>query len=106
MAGHSQFANIMHRKGAQDKKRAKLFARLTREIIVAAKSGLPDPNGNPRLRAAMQAARAQNMPKDNIERAIKKGAGGGENIRSAPPRQRGAQEAPQKPCFLFLRFVP
>ncbi len=75
MAGHSQFANIMHRKGAQDKKRAKLFARLTREIIVAAKSGLPDPNGNPRLRAAMQAARAQNMPKDNIERAIKRATG-------------------------------
>ncbi len=75
MAGHSQFANIMHRKGAQDKKRAKLFARLTREVIVAAKSGLPDPDGNPRLRSAIQAARAQNMPKDNIDRAIKRATG-------------------------------
>jgi YebC/PmpR family DNA-binding regulatory protein len=75
MAGHSQFANIMHRKGAQDKKRARIFARLTREIIVAAKSGLPDINGNPRLRAAVLAARAQNMPKDNIERAIKRATG-------------------------------
>ena len=75
MAGHSQFANIMHRKGAQDKKRARIFARLTREIIVAAKSGLPDPAMNPRLRGAVLAARAQNMPKDNIERAIKRASG-------------------------------
>ena len=78
MAGHSQFSNIMHRKGAQDKKRAKIFAKHTREIMVAAKIGLPDPDGNPRLRAAMIAARSDNMPKDNIERAIKRAVGGGD----------------------------
>jgi len=72
MAGHSQFKNIMFRKGAQDKKRAQMFSKLAREITVAAKSGLPDPTMNPRLRLAIQAARAQNMPKDNIERAIRK----------------------------------
>jgi YebC/PmpR family DNA-binding regulatory protein len=72
MAGHSKFKNIMHRKGAQDKKRAKMFSKLSKEITVAAKMGLPDPAFNPRLRAAIIAARAQNMPKDNIERAIKK----------------------------------
>jgi YebC/PmpR family DNA-binding regulatory protein len=72
MAGHSQFKNIMHRKGAQDKKRSKMFSKLAREITAAAKLGLPDPAMNPRLRAAMLAARAQNMPKDNMERAIKK----------------------------------
>ena len=66
MAGHSKFKNIQHRKGAQDKKRAKIFARLTKEIMVAAKMGLPDPDANPRLRTAILAARAQNMPKDNI----------------------------------------
>lgn len=75
MAGHSQFKNIMHRKGRQDKVRAKLFSKLGREITVAAKLGLPDPNFNPRLRAAIIAARAENMPKDNIERAIKKSQG-------------------------------
>jgi YebC/PmpR family DNA-binding regulatory protein len=80
MAGHSQFKNIMYRKGAQDKKRAKVFSKLAREITVAAKSGLPEPDKNPRLRGAIQAARAQNMPKDNIERAIKRAIGGeGEN---------------------------
>ncbi|HZV20670.1 MAG TPA: YebC/PmpR family DNA-binding transcriptional regulator [Hyphomicrobiales bacterium] len=72
MAGHSQFKNIMYRKGAQDKKRSKMFSKLAREITAAAKMGLPDPAFNPRLRAAITAARAQNMPKDNIERAIKK----------------------------------
>ncbi len=72
MAGHSQFKNIMYRKGAQDAKRAKMFARVTREIMVAARSGLPTPEDNPRLRSAIQAARAVNMPKDNIERAIKR----------------------------------
>ncbi len=72
MAGHSKFKNIMYRKGAQDKKRSKVFSKLSKEITVAAKAGLPDPNMNPRLRAAVLAARAQNMPKDNIERAIKK----------------------------------
>mgnify|MGYP000589408383 FL=1 len=74
MAGHSKFKNIQHRKGAQDKKRAKIFSRLAKEITVAAKIGMPDPDSNPRLRTAILAARAQNMPKDNIERAIKKSA--------------------------------
>jgi YebC/PmpR family DNA-binding regulatory protein len=76
MAGHSQFKNIMFRKGRQDKERSKLFSKLAREITVASKQGLPDPAHNPRLRAAIIAARAENMPKDNIERAIKKGQGG------------------------------
>src|SRR5581483_1152317 len=76
MAGHSQFKNIMHRKGKQDKARAQLFSKLAREITVAAKLGLPDPAFNPRLRAAIIAAKAQSMPKDNIERAIKKASGG------------------------------
>lgn len=76
MAGHSQFKNIMHRKGAQDAKRAKAFAKIAREIIVSAKSGLPDPNANPRLRAALASARAANMPRDNIDRALKKALGG------------------------------
>jgi YebC/PmpR family DNA-binding regulatory protein len=76
MAGHSQFKNIMHRKGKQDKVRAQLFAKLGREITIAAKLGMPDPAFNPRLRAAILAAKAQSMPKDNIERAIKKAAGG------------------------------
>jgi YebC/PmpR family DNA-binding regulatory protein len=75
MAGHSQFKNIMYRKGAQDKKRAKLFGKLGRELQVAAKEGGSDADSNPRLRAAIVAARGANMPKDNIERAIKKGAG-------------------------------
>jgi YebC/PmpR family DNA-binding regulatory protein len=72
MAGHSQFKNIMYRKGAQDKKRAKIFSKLAREITVAAKMGLPDPDQNPRLRGAIIAARKENMPKDNIDRAVKK----------------------------------
>jgi YebC/PmpR family DNA-binding regulatory protein len=72
MSGHSQFSNIMFRKGAQDKKRAKIFSKLSREITVAAKTGLADPARNPRLRSAIQAARKENMPKDNIERAVKK----------------------------------
>ena len=72
MAGHSQFKNIMRRKGKQDAARSKLFGKLGREITVAAKMGLPDPNMNARLRAAVIAARAENMPKDAIERAIKK----------------------------------
>lgn len=80
MAGHSKFKNIMHRKGAQDKKRAAAFAKLSREITVAAKMGLPDPAMNARLRAAVLSARAGGMPKDNIERAIKKAEGSdGEN---------------------------
>src|ERR671916_2933005 len=77
MAGHSQFKNIMHRKGRQDAVRSKLFSKLAREITVAAKLGTPDAAMNPRLRAAVLAARAENMPKDNIERAIKKAQGGG-----------------------------
>jgi len=76
MAGHSQFKNIMHRKGRQDAVRSKLFGKLAREITVSAKLGLPDPDMNPRLRAAILAARAENMPKDNIERAIRKAQGG------------------------------
>ena len=75
MAGHSQFKNIMHRKGAADAKRSKLFAKLAREITVAAKLGLPDPKMNARLRLAIQNARAENMPKDNVDRAIKKASG-------------------------------
>ena len=76
MAGHSQFKNIMHRKGKQDKARSALFGKLAREITVSAKLGLPDPAFNPRLRAAILAAKAENMPKDNIERAVKKSQGG------------------------------
>jgi YebC/PmpR family DNA-binding regulatory protein len=80
MAGHSQFKNIMHKKGKQDAIRSKLFSKLAREITVAAKMGLPDPAMNARLRAAVIDARAENMPKDNIERAIKKASGAdGEN---------------------------
>jgi YebC/PmpR family DNA-binding regulatory protein len=80
MAGHSQFKNIMHRKGRQDAAKSKLFGKLAREITVSAKIGLPDPAMNARLRAAIIAARAENMPKDNIERAIKKAKGSdGEN---------------------------
>jgi YebC/PmpR family DNA-binding regulatory protein len=78
MAGHSQFKNIMYRKGAQDKKRAKVFSRLIREIGVAARSGIPDPDMNPSLKLAIVAAKAANMPKDNIDRAIKRAAGEGE----------------------------
>ena len=76
MAGHSKFKNIMYRKGAQDKKRSAMFSKLSREITVAAKSGVPDPDMNPRLRSAVLAARAQSMPKDNIERAINKASSG------------------------------
>jgi YebC/PmpR family DNA-binding regulatory protein len=81
MAGHSQFKNIMHRKGAQDARRGRQFARLIREITVAARQGLPDPGSNPRLRAAVAAARQANMPKDTVDRAIKKatGAAGGDD---------------------------
>jgi YebC/PmpR family DNA-binding regulatory protein len=75
MAGHSQFKNIMHKKGRADKARSKLFSKLAREITTAAKLGLPDPSMNARLRTAVIAARAENMPKDGIERAIKKAAG-------------------------------
>jgi len=76
VAGHSKFKNIMHRKGAQDKKRSAMFSKLSREITVAAKMGMPDPDMNPRLRLAVNAAKAQSMPKDNIQRAIDKATGG------------------------------
>jgi YebC/PmpR family DNA-binding regulatory protein len=78
MAGHSQFKNIMHRKGAQDAKRGKIFTKLIRELTTAAKIGQPDPAANPRLRAAIQSARVANMSRDTMERAIKRGAGGAE----------------------------
>jgi len=89
MAGHSQFKNIMHRKGAQDAKRAKVFTKLIRELTVAAKSGAPDPDINPRLRSAVIAAKAANMPKDNIDRAIKRGAGGGGDTNFEEMRYEG-----------------
>ena len=76
MAGHSQFKNIMHRKGRQDAAKSRLFGKLAREITISARLGVPDPAMNPRLRAAVLAARVENMPKDNIERAIKKATGG------------------------------
>ena len=89
MAGHSQFKNIMHRKGAQDAKRAKVFTKLIRELTVAAKTGLPDPAMNPRLRAAVQAAREANMPKDTMDRAIKRGAGGADDANFEEVRYEG-----------------
>jgi len=89
MAGHSKFKNIMHRKGAQDAKRAKVFAKHIRELTVAAKTGMPDPDMNPRLRTAIAAAKAVNMPKDNMERAIKKGAGGGDDTNFEEVRYEG-----------------
>ena len=89
MAGHSQFKNIMHRKGAQDAKRAKIFTKLLREITTAARSGLPDPAANPRLRAAMIAAREANMSKDTVERAIKRASGGEEGANYVEMRYEG-----------------
>ena len=89
MAGHSQFKNIMHRKGAQDAKRAKVFTKIIRELTVAARSGLPDPAANPRLRAAVLAARAGNMPKDTVDRAIKRGAGGEDGTNYEEVRYEG-----------------
>ncbi|MCC2646827.1 MAG: hypothetical protein K0R02_892 [Rickettsiaceae bacterium] len=77
MAGHSKFKNIQHRKGAQDKKRAKLFTRLVREILTAARSGTPDPNHNPRLRTAVTAARSYNLPKERIDKALNQAANPG-----------------------------
>jgi len=89
MAGHSKWANIQHRKGAQDAKRAKIFTRYIREITVAARMGGADVDANPRLRAAVTAARNVNMPKDNIERAIQRGAGGGEGSSLEEIRYEG-----------------
>ena len=89
MAGHSHSANIAHRKGAQDAKKAKQFTKLIRELTVAAKRGLPDPAANPRLRAALIAARAANMPKDTIDRAIKRGSDPGEGQNFEEVRYEG-----------------
>jgi YebC/PmpR family DNA-binding regulatory protein len=89
MAGHSQFKNIMYRKGAQDKKRAKIFTKIIRELTTAARTGLPDPAANPRLRAAVQAARQANMPKDTVDRAIKRGAGGADGEAYEEVRYEG-----------------
>jgi len=89
MAGHSKFKNIMYRKGAQDKKRAKVFTKLIRELTVATKSGAPDPDMNPRLRSAIAAAKARNMPSDNIKRAIEKASGGGEGDNYEDVRYEG-----------------
>jgi YebC/PmpR family DNA-binding regulatory protein len=89
MAGHSQFKNIMHRKGRQDAKRAKDFAKLAREIEVAARMGMPDPAQNPRLRSAITAARGANMPKDRIERAIDKASGAGDGANYEEIRYEG-----------------
>ncbi len=88
MAGHSQFKNIMYRKGAQDAKRAKVFTKIIRELTAAARSNA-DPDANPALRAAIAAARAANMPKDNIERAIKRGAGGDDGAALEEIRYEG-----------------
>ncbi len=89
MSGHSQFKNIMHRKGAQDAKRAKVFTKLIRELTTAARAGLPDPNMNPRLRSALVAARDANMSRDTIERAIKRGAGGEDGTNYEEVRYEG-----------------
>ncbi len=89
MAGHSKFKNIMHRKGAQDKKRAAQFAKLSREIMVATKMGGADPASNNRLRLAIQAARAESMPKDNIDRAVKRATGAGEGENYEEVRYEG-----------------
>ena len=89
MAGHSQFKNIMYRKGAQDAKRSKVFTKLIREITVAARAGLPDPDMNPRLRSAIQAARAANMPKGNISRALKRATETGDGANFEEMRYEG-----------------
>ncbi|MBT3305855.1 MAG: YebC/PmpR family DNA-binding transcriptional regulator [Alphaproteobacteria bacterium] len=89
MAGHSKFKNIMHRKGRQDAKRAKVFTKLIRELTVAAKTGQPDPDMNPRLRSAISAAKAANMPGDTMNRAIKKGSGGDDDTNYEEIRYEG-----------------
>jgi YebC/PmpR family DNA-binding regulatory protein len=89
MAGHSQFKNIMHRKGAQDARRARSFAKLIREITVAARAGMPDPAANPRLRAAVQAALKHNMTRDTVDRAIKKASGAGQGDDYTEVRYEG-----------------
>jgi YebC/PmpR family DNA-binding regulatory protein len=89
MAGHSQFKNIMYRKGAQDARRARLFTKIIREITVAVKTGSPDPSANPRLRSALAEARTQNMPKENIDRAIKKATEGVDGANYETVRYEG-----------------
>src|ERR1700747_2333969 len=89
MAGHSQFKNIMYRKGAQDKKRAKIFTKIIRELTTAARTGLPDPAANPRLRAAAITARKANMPKDTVDRAIRRGSGGEAGVAFEEVRYEG-----------------
>jgi YebC/PmpR family DNA-binding regulatory protein len=89
MAGHSQFKNIMYRKGAQDKKRAKVFTKIIRELTTAARTGVADPAANPRLRAAIAEAKQSNMPKDTVERAIKRGAGGADTDNYEEVRYEG-----------------
>ncbi len=89
MAGHSQFKNIMHRKGAQDKKRAKVFTKIIRELTVAAKAGGEDADANPRLRTAIANAKAANMPKDTMDRAVKRGAGGEDDSNFTEMRYEG-----------------
>ena len=89
MAGHSQFKNIMHRKGAQDAKRAKVFAKLIRELTVASKEGGADPDGNPRLRSAIATAKSSNLPKDTMEKAIKRGSGVSEGALYEEVRYEG-----------------
>ena len=89
MAGHSQFKNIMYRKGAQDAKRAKVFTKVIRELTISARAGLADPAFNPRLRAAIAAAKAVNMPKDTMERAIRRGAGGEDDTQYEEVRYEG-----------------
>ncbi len=89
MAGHSKWANIQHRKGAQDARRAKRFAKLVREVIVAARQGMPDPEHNARLRTAIAAAKAQSVPKENIERVLKKAQGGDDSVNYDELRYEG-----------------
>ena len=89
MAGHSKWANIQHRKGAQDARRAKRFAKLVREVIVAARQGQPDPEHNSRLRTAIAAAKAQSVPKENIERVLKKAQGGDDSVNYDELRYEG-----------------
>ena len=116
MAGHSQFANIMYRKGAQDATTAKVFTKITREIISAAKGGMPDINSNPRLRSAVQWAREENMPRDRIEAAIKRGSGNvdsnesGHSITCAPDQFAAVRDKMEKafgaPASAKLVWIP
>ena len=96
MAGHSKWANIQHRKGRQDAARSKLFSKLSKEITVAAKMGDPDPEKNPRLRLAVKEAKQNSVPKDVIERAIKKSTAGD------PAASAGTTTSQRNPCFKFL----